>query len=150
MQYSVPQFIDVEDKIVGPLTGKQTIYLMIGGVTLIISFTVLNFLFFLIIFVLVAPTTLAFAFWKPKGTTLSSLIVNFFDYQMNSRVHVWRREPDMTMYKVIQKKQSVGEEQEEVVSHHRIRELANLLDTSSSFNNMYEADFRPDENIFGR
>ncbi len=36
MQYKVPQFIDVEDKIFGPLTFKQFLYLGgAGGISLI-------------------------------------------------------------------------------------------------------------------
>ena len=44
MQYGVPQFINVEDKIVGPFTGKQTICLIVGGGILMLLFSVFDFI----------------------------------------------------------------------------------------------------------
>jgi membrane-bound ClpP family serine protease len=150
MQYSVPQFIDVEDKIVGPFTGKQTLYLIIGGGFLLIAFRLFNFGFFAFLALPVAVVTLLFTFYKPKGISVAKYTVNLIDYLTTPHLYVWRREPDMTMYKVVQKKQEAREEPIKYVSRNRIRELANLLDTSTSVDALYEADTRPDENIFGR
>jgi membrane-bound ClpP family serine protease len=150
MQYSVPQFIDVEDKIVGPFTGKQTLYLIIGGGFLLIAFRLFNFAFFAILALPVVVLTLLFTFYKPKGISVAKYTANFIDYVTAPHLYIWKREPDMTMYKVVQKKQEIHEEPIKYVSRNRIRELANLLDTSTSVDALYEADTRPDENIFGR
>ena len=150
MQFSVPQFIDVEDKIVGPLTGKQTIYLVVGGGLLLLTFTFLNFGFFLVALVIIAPLTLGFAFYKPKGVPLSQVLANGIDYYTSNHLYVWRREPMVTMYKTVQKKHTSSETPMKIVSKSRIRDLANLLDTSAAVNLTYEAKARPDENIFRR
>lgn len=150
MQYNVPQFIDVEDKIVGPFTGKQTLYLVVGGAILLIGFKLFNIGFFALLAIPVVIATLAFAFYKPRGISMAKLVMNYIDYMTTPHLYIWRREPDMTMYKVVQKKQEIHEEPIKYVSRDRIRELANLLDTSTSIDNLYEADTRPDENIFGR
>jgi hypothetical protein len=150
MQFSVPQFIDVEDKIVGPLTGKQTIYLIMGGGVLLLSFTFFSLVFALIISVIVAPLTLGFAFYRPKGLPLSRYVTNILDYFTTNHLYLWRREPTMTMYKMVQKKHVVMEQPEKYVPRSRIRDLANLLDTSAAVNLPYEAQTRPDENIFRR
>ena len=137
MQYSVPQFIDIEDKIVGPLTGKQTLYLMIGGGFLMLIFSFFEFGFFMLSFVIVAPITLAFAFWKPKGMTVARWIVNIIMFHTSDHLYTWRREPEGIKIKRAQKKkpQVVSEKK---VSKSRIGELAWLLDTSSSINLPYE------------
>jgi len=141
MQYSVPQFIDVEDKIVGPLTGKQTLYLMIGGGFLMLIFSFFDFMFFMIIFIIVAPITLAFAFWKPKGMTVARWIANIINYHTTDHLYTWRREPEGIKIKAIQKKktQAISEKS---VSKNRISELAWLLDTSSSISLPYEVKER--------
>jgi len=36
MQYQVPQFIEVEDRIIGPLTLKQFLYLAFAGAILFV------------------------------------------------------------------------------------------------------------------
>jgi hypothetical protein len=143
MQYGVPQFIDVEDKIVGPLTGKQTVYLMIGGVVLMLVFTFFDFIFFALVFLVVAPITLAFAFWKPKGMTVSRWISNIVNFYTAQNLYVWRREPEIIMFKSSQKKKSSKEVEKESISKSRIRELAWVLDTSTSVSMPYEAKERP-------
>lgn len=151
MQFSVPQFIDVEDKIVGPLTGKQTIYLILGGGILLLAFTFFNIIFAIVISIVVAPLTLAFAFYRPKGISLSSYAGNVLEYFTTNHLYLWMRDPTMTMYKMVQKKHIVvAEESVKHVPRSRIRDLANLLDTSAAVNMPYEAQTRPDENIFRR
>ena len=147
MQYSVPQFLNVEDKIVGPLTGKQTLVMIMGFIVLIIAFTFFNIAFFAIISFLVIPITLAFAFWKPKGMTVSRLITNMINFYTSSHLYIWRREPNLRMYKMTQKKVSKDSFEEKKISKRRIRELAWLLDTSTSVDTPFEAKTRPDENI---
>jgi len=147
MQYNVPQFLNVEDKIVGPFTGKQILFLIMGFIILIISMTVFNMAFFAIITIFVIPLTLAFAFWKPKGVTVTRLLTNIINFYTASHLYVWRREPNLIMYKMTQKKVSSNEIVEKKVSKRRIRELAWLLDTSTSIDTPFEAKARPDENI---
>ncbi|MCK5412820.1 MAG: PrgI family protein [Candidatus Pacebacteria bacterium] len=147
MQYSVPQFLNIEDKIVGPFTGKQVLFLIMGFGVLLISFTFFNMAFFAIIAILVIPITLAFAFWKPKGMTVSRLITNMINFHTTSHLYVWRREPNLRMYKMTQRKVAKDSIGEKKVSKRRIRELAWLLDTSTSIDTPFEAKTRPDENI---
>jgi len=155
MQYGVPQFINIEDKVVGPLTARQTLYLMIGGAILIISFTVFEFVYFAFIFAIVAPIVLAFAFWKPRGITVARWILNIINYFTTPHVYVWRKEPDIKLFKAkIQKKKIAVSQKETIgvkrVPKSRIRELAWMLDTSTSVSLHYEARERPDESVFRR
>jgi hypothetical protein len=147
MQYGVPQFINVEDKIVGPFTGKQTLCLIIGGGLLMLFFSVFDFIFFAILAMFIIPVTLAFAFWKPKGISVSRLIMNKINFSTSQRFYVWRREPDARMFKANQKKISPKEAVEKDVSRSRIEELAWLLDTSTSVNLPYEVKTRVREKI---
>ena len=147
MQYSVPQFINVEDKIVGPFTGKQTIVLIIGGGLLMLFFSVFDLIFFAVAAMFIIPVTLAFAFWKPKGVSISRLILNRINFSTSDHLYVWRREPDMIMFKAAQKIKSSEEVAEKDISKNRIRELAWLLDTSTSVNLPYEVKTRAREKI---
>ena len=147
MQYGVPQFINVEDKIVGPFTGKQTLCLIIGGGLLMLFFTVFDFIFFALLAMFIIPITLAFAFWKPKGISVSRFIMNKINFSTSQRLYVWRREPDNRMFKTNQKKVSSEEAVEKNVSRSRIEELAWLLDTSTSVNLPYEVKTRAREKI---
>ncbi|MCK5084548.1 MAG: PrgI family protein [Candidatus Pacebacteria bacterium] len=147
MQYSVPQFLDVEDKVVGPFTGKQALFMIIGFGVLLISFTFFRISFFIVIAIPTIILTLAFAFWKPKGFTVSRWMTNIINYYTTPHFYVWRREPDSKMFKQTQRKQSSKEVQAIPISKNRIKELAWLLDTSTSVSMSYEAKARPKEKI---
>ena len=147
MQYSVPQFIDVEDKIVGPFTGKQALFMMIGFGILLISFTFFRFWIFIIIAIPTIILSLAFAFWKPKGFSVSRWITNIINFYTTPHLYIWRREPNTRMFKLAQKKKAPKEIQVTQVSKNRIKELAWLLDTSTSVSMPYEAKARPKEKI---
>ena len=41
-QYKIPQNIDVEDKILGPFTLKQFLYIMVGGILIYVFFNMIN------------------------------------------------------------------------------------------------------------
>ncbi len=147
MQYGVPQFINVEDKIVGPFTGKQTVCLIVGGGILMLFFSIFDFVFFAFAAIIIIPLTLAFAFWKPKGISVFRLILNRVNFGVSNHLYVWRREPDDRMFKAAQKVKSSKKIAEKNVSRNRIRELAWLLDTSTSVNLPYEVKTRAREGI---
>ena len=70
MQHQVPQFIDIEDKIFGPLTAKQFFYVLGGGAAIFIMYV--SFQLWLVI-ILGAPIVVfcgALAFLKILGAAL--------------------------------------------------------------------------------
>ncbi len=89
MRYQVPQFIEVEDKIFGPLTIRQFVYLAgAGGVTLI--FVTLFPLYFA--FVLALPFIalgVALAFVQINGRPFIVAIEHAFSYLAGTKLYLW-------------------------------------------------------------
>ena len=75
MQFQVPQYIDVEDKIVGPLTITQFLYIAGGFIIIFVSFFFLVPWVWIIFSCLVGSLAIAFAFVKYNGRSLVSLIL---------------------------------------------------------------------------
>ncbi|MCK4387104.1 MAG: PrgI family protein [Candidatus Pacebacteria bacterium] len=103
MQFQVPQFIEVEDKIFGPLTLKQFIYL-VGGAGF--SFALYTFLPKFIAFALMAPVlglSIALAFYKINGKPFVLILESAFKYIFGNKLYIWKKEP----HKKKQKKESV-------------------------------------------
>lgn len=90
-QFKVPQFIELEDKIVGPLTIKQFLYLMAGAIILFVSWFFLKLGLFIVIAIPVGAVSFAFAFYKPYGRPLINLIFSFFNYIRKPRLYLWKR-----------------------------------------------------------
>lgn len=92
MEYQVPQFIEVEDKIVGPLTWKQFIYLG-GGIGL----TVIVFLYFplFVAFLIGLPVMAlagALAFYKVNDRNFVDILGAGFNFYTKDRLYLWRKE----------------------------------------------------------
>lgn len=135
MRFQVPQFIEVEDKIFGPLTFKQFIYLVGGG-----GFGVILFIFlpkFLAI-LLALPIILfasALAFYKVNDKPFINMVESFVKYTLTSKLYIWKKEE-----KPIQKAASAqdsGEPKQVYVpklSESRLKELTWSLDIKESQN----------------
>jgi len=91
MQFNVPQFLEIEDKIIGPLTIKQFGWMAGGGVVLFVFYRYLNFSYFIMFAIPLAALCFAFAFIKINGRPFLSFLISFFRYLMRPRLYVWRR-----------------------------------------------------------
>lgn len=92
MKYQVPQFLDVEDKIVGPLTIKQFIYLA-GGVGmgyLLWKITPIPYFRMLLGFACVGLGGM-FSFYKFNGRPFIMVVEHAFDYYKSDRMFIWRK-----------------------------------------------------------
>ncbi|HXK37784.1 MAG TPA: PrgI family protein [Candidatus Paceibacterota bacterium] len=109
MQFQVPQFIDIEDKIVGPLTLKQFLY--IAG-TVALAYVAYTAIPVSAIGVLVAIGLLSFggllAFYKYNNRPFINIVAAAFFYYIRPRLYIWRpqkktaekkRVVDMSRYK---------------------------------------------------
>ncbi len=74
MLFNVPQFIDIEDKIVGPLTAKQLGWLAAAGIILFVLFNFLDTSAFVIACVIVGTIFGALAFYRPYNQSLINFI----------------------------------------------------------------------------
>ncbi len=92
MKYQVPQFIEVEDKIIGPFTVKQFIYI-VGGFGM--SFIIFNYLPFIIALPLIAGVeglSLALAFYKVNNKPFIDVLEAAFFYYTKQNLYIWKKE----------------------------------------------------------
>ena len=90
-QYQVPQFIEVEDKIFGPLTLKQFIYLAGGAGVCLIFFTLLPLWLMLILSVPVLSFSAALAFYKVNGRPFIVALEHAVSYFFGSKLYLWKQ-----------------------------------------------------------
>ena len=91
MKYQVPQFIEIEDKIFGPLTLKQFLYLG-GGAGL--AFVVWSFLPSFIAFLIIIPIgaiSAALAFYKYNQRPLIITMESAIKYAFNRKLYIWKK-----------------------------------------------------------
>lgn len=93
MQFKVPQFIDIEDKVFGNLTFKQFAYLAGGAGLSYISIKLLPVYIWLILVPVFVGLALALTFVKINEKPFAHILEAFIRYYMNSRLYLWRKEP---------------------------------------------------------
>jgi len=91
MRYQVPQFIEVEDKIFGPLTFKQFIYI-VGGVGMaVVLFIFLPRFLAIIISLPIILFASALAFYKVNGKPFVSMVEAFLKYLLTNKLYIWKK-----------------------------------------------------------
>ncbi len=130
MQFRVPQFIDIEDKIFGPLTFKQFAYL-VGGIGL-------GFVIFRIIpygplaFVLAAPPVifgLMLAFYKVNNKPFVFVLEASIRYFFGNKLYLWQKtEPPAPPTDKERREEAPVEQVLPKVSDSKLKELSWGLD----------------------
>ncbi len=91
MQFQVPQYVDVEDRIVGPLTLKQFFYIASGFLAIFVSFFVLVTWLWLITSTVIAVASLSFALVKYNGRPLMTVTLAAVRYYTGGRTYTWQK-----------------------------------------------------------
>lgn len=114
MRFTVPQFIEHEAKIVGPLTFRQ--FILVGGAgiicfTLYFSMGKTNFFLFLLISTFAFGIAFALAFLKIGGRGLPTFLGNFLRFKLMPTMYIWRKiEKPITVFRKETKKEAQEEE----------------------------------------
>ncbi len=91
MQFKVPQFIDIEDKIFGPFTFSEFAYL-IGGMGLIfIIYKILGLLMGLLLILPIAGLTICLVFVKINNKPFVYYLEAAFNYLISSKLYIWKQ-----------------------------------------------------------
>lgn len=92
MRFQVPQFIEVEDKLFGPFTFKQFVYLAGSAGVTVGAFSFLPT--FLAVFIS-APFLIlgvCLAFYKVNNRPFIFILESFFKYITKEKLYVWKKE----------------------------------------------------------
>ena len=96
MQFKVPQFIDIEDKVFGPFTFRQFAYLAGGAGFVYLSFKILPVLIALIVAPIFASLALALTFFKYNDKPFIHVLESFILFYSKSRLYLWRKQALVT------------------------------------------------------
>ncbi len=111
MQFVVPQFIDVEDKIFGPISVRQFLTLLICGALIFINYQLVykiffpSFWFFALSSIGVFALSGTFAFLKINGRPFHYFLLNLFVTMQKPRLRVWNKR--LTRQDVVVKEEEV-------------------------------------------
>ena len=139
MQYAIPQFVEVEDRVVGPLTTKQFLYLVAGGVFLVIAWSLADLGLFILLAILTAGVVIPFAFIKINGRPFQIYLSSVIKFFTRPKLRLWLKEKRAPMHfsdtKARVKKIPEGQTQkvgEKRFERSRVRDLSQILDMGTA------------------
>ena len=120
MQFKEPQFLDIEDKIFGPFTFKEFVYLAGGAGLCFVLYKLLGLFWGAIPILAVAALAIALARYRPNNKPFLNMIEAGFNYLIQSKLYIWKRQ------KKNQDKIKSGEPEGEVVTQNMNRDTVRL------------------------
>jgi PrgI family protein len=132
MQYQVPQFIEIEDKIFGPLTFKQFLYVGGGAAIGFIFWMMTPKILAIVVGGPIVGFFMAAAFYKVNGRPFLMFIEGAIKYALSSKLYIWRKTE-----KKIEKKKEEPRPQNQMalpkLSQSKLREISWGLDVQDRF-----------------
>ncbi|MDD4989183.1 MAG: PrgI family protein [Candidatus Pacebacteria bacterium] len=129
MQFQVPQFIEIEDKVFGPLTIKQFLYLAGGAGLSYLLYALLPSYVSYILILLIMGFALALAFYKVNGKAFILVVEAAFNYVFSKKLYIWKKQD-----KQIEKKEELASEEPVLyvpkLSDSKLKDLAWSLDVN--------------------
>lgn len=143
-KFIVPQFIDSEDKIFGPITVRQFL-MMIGGVFLIfLSYKLSDFALFLLQTVVTIIIVFLFGFYKVNGAPFHVYALNLIETLKQPAVRIWRKEyikiETFSDKKEKKSKKEYVVPKKELVTGKKLSELSLIIDTGGVYKGEQEAN----------
>jgi len=141
MAVKIPQNIDKEDKLVGPLTLKQFLYVLGGaGVTFVayqgyVQYYLFAHEFFIIAFSAIA-VSLSLAFLKINGLPFVIFLGNLVSFMFVKKSRMWDKANTLEKSAPLSKKETMTEEtsREVAPTKSELEKLATVLDTGGTIN----------------
>ncbi|HCC22923.1 TPA: hypothetical protein DF272_01955 [Candidatus Falkowbacteria bacterium] len=135
-QFVVPQFIDVEDKILGPVTIRQFTIMMIALVVGAIEYKLLNFAVFVPIAIITVGSAAIVAFARVNGRPIHFFLLSFLQTLRRPPQRVWNKAAYISGVQEVKEVHEIIHEEVKVkseVSESRLRDLSLLINTGGVY-----------------
>ena len=135
-KFIVPQFIDSEDKIWGPITVRQFVTILVGGLFEFIAYKMADFSLFIFETVLIVILVIVIAFVKINGAPFLVFALNFIETFKKAKTRVWHKEYIPTeefKSKTEGEKKDVYVDKKTFLPDKKLSELSLIIDTGGVY-----------------
>ncbi len=91
MQFKVPQFIDVEDKLFGPFTFRQFVYMAGGAGMVFVIYRTLPLWIGIFLIIPVALLAILLTFYRINNKPFIYYLQAAINYALSSKLYVWKQ-----------------------------------------------------------
>jgi hypothetical protein len=137
-QFVVPQFIDVEDKIIGSITTRQFLIILSTTLILFILYKILRFWYFAAVGAPILGAAAVFSFVRVNGAPFHLFFLNILQTSRRPKIRVWfKDETDAELRKAMAAPPAAPKKMEpikEKIATSHLEELALVANTGGVFN----------------
>jgi len=135
-QFIVPQFIEVEDKILGPITTRQFLILLVVGIVVFLAYRFGDLALFVTFLTVIGGGGLILAFVKVNGQAFHYFLLNIIQSIRRPSRRVWHKQLSKKELDTLRKTQPpdiTPPAPREQVKRQRISDLALLVNTGGFY-----------------
>ena len=148
-QFTVPQFIDIEAKIIGPITTRQFIIMLACVAIDAIAYKIFDFSLFVTVSLISLVVIGLFGFTKINGRPFHFFILNFTQTSRRTKKRVWNNAAEIkpfsySLNKDASKSGTKNLPEERRYTESRLTELSLIVDTGGAYRGEKNANERPD------
>ena len=133
-QFVVPQFIEVETKIIGPISGRQFVIMLVTFGLCYVFFTLFQSPYiFLPLIAITFGLGGALAFIKVNGQSMHYVLLNLFQTFRKPGMRVWKREVSREKQEKIDEVQRKKPTPKTPATASRLAEMSLLVDTGGVY-----------------
>jgi len=135
-QFVVPQFIDVEDKIFGPITTRQFLIIMCAGLFIFLAYKYADFGLFLVVTIIVGGLALLFAFVKVNGQNFHLFLLNILQTLRRPSLRIWSKNyttEELNYLRNQKFEEIIKKEEKKIPVKAHIRDLSLLVNTGGFY-----------------
>jgi len=135
-QFVVPQFIEVEDKIFGPITTRQFLIIMVSAIIVGLAYRFGDFSLFLFCLIFFGGSALVLAFVKVNGQQFHYFLLNMAQSFRRPSKRIWNKtfnKNDLNYWRTQKTEEVVKKQVRKQVKKEKIRDLALLVNTGGFY-----------------
>lgn len=131
-QFVVPQFIDVETKIIGPISARQFIIVLVSGGLIFLWFQIFAMVLFIPLAFITGAVGGVLAFGKVNGQMMHYFLLNLIQTIRRPTLRLWKR----TAYEelaLLDEEETVQIQQKAQVTESRLASMSLMVDTGGAY-----------------
>lgn len=132
----VPQFIDVEDKIIGPVTTRQFVIMLAAVLVVFLFYKLFAFMYFVFGAFVALAIAAVLAFAQVNGRPVHFFLLNFLQTTKKPKLRVWNKAAYADNVKIVESEIKEAPKpivHRENVSKSRLADLTLMVNTGGVF-----------------
>ncbi|MDD4607444.1 MAG: PrgI family protein [Patescibacteria group bacterium] len=134
-QFIIPQFLDVEPRVIGPITVRQFLLLLVGGGLCFLVWKTADFSLAITETILILGVFGAFAFIKINNRPFHYFIIDLINFYKKPRLRLWHKNYSLKYVKPPKEKEIQDKMiyMPKVLSPRKLSELSLVVDTGGVY-----------------